>query len=74
MGLFFKTFQYGSVDRHGNWNGLIKEVLEGPENGGADFAIADLVLPLTKRGGGNKDGQIQISIVEPFCSFLPHRA
>ncbi len=47
MLIFQNLFQYGSVDRHGNWNGLIKEVLEGPENGGADFAIADLVL--TKR-------------------------
>ncbi len=54
MLIFQHLFQYGSVDRHGNWNGLIKEVLEGPENGGADFAIADLVLPLTKRGGGIK--------------------
>ena len=31
-------------DEHGNWNGMIKEVLEGTENGGADFAVADLSI------------------------------
>ena len=40
--------QYGSQDPHGNWNGLIKEVLDGPEEGGAHFAIADLSIT-TKR-------------------------
>ena len=34
--------KYGSIDNHGNWNGMMKEVLMGTENGGADFAIADL--------------------------------
>ena len=34
--------KYGSVDEHGNWNGMIKEVMDGTEMGGADFAIADL--------------------------------
>ena len=33
---------YGSQDEHGNWNGMINEVLVGTEEGGADFAIADL--------------------------------
>ena len=37
-------FQYGGVDEHGNWNGMIKEVLDGPEVGGADFAVADLSI------------------------------
>ncbi|XP_059097644.1 glutamate receptor ionotropic, kainate 2-like isoform X2 [Tigriopus californicus] len=34
--------RYGSVDEHGNWDGMIQEVLIGAENGGADFAVADL--------------------------------
>ena len=34
--------KYGGTDDHGNWNGMIKEVLMGAENGGADFAVADL--------------------------------
>lgn len=33
---------YGSQDEHGNWNGMINEVMIGVEEGGADFAIADL--------------------------------
>jgi hypothetical protein len=38
------SFQYGSQDEHGNWNGMIKEVMLGSEGGGADFAIADLSI------------------------------
>ncbi len=34
--------KYGGVDEHGNWNGMINEVMIGTEEGGADFAIADL--------------------------------
>ena len=34
--------KWGSKDEHGNWNGMIREVIVGPEEGGADFAIADL--------------------------------
>lgn len=33
---------YGSQDEHGNWNGMINEVMIGTQEGGADFAIADL--------------------------------
>ena len=45
---FNVTFQlvhdgkYGNTDEHGNWNGMINEVLMDNEEGGADFAIADL--------------------------------
>jgi hypothetical protein len=42
--LLLFLFQYGSQDEHGNWNGLIKEVMLGSEGGGADFAIADLSI------------------------------
>jgi len=34
--------KYGGTDEHGNWNGMINEVMVGVEEGGADFAIADL--------------------------------
>ena len=34
--------KYGSKNDHGRWNGMIKEVMVGTEEGGADFAIADL--------------------------------
>ena len=30
---------YGSQDEHGNWNGMIEEVMKGTEEGGADFAV-----------------------------------
>nr|AHN49642.1 ionotropic glutamate kainate receptor 2 [Caligus rogercresseyi] len=40
--------QYGKEDAHGNWNGLIKEVQIGPENGGADFAVADLSITTSR--------------------------
>ncbi|XP_040571507.1 glutamate receptor ionotropic, kainate 2 [Lepeophtheirus salmonis] len=36
--------KYGNQDEHGNWNGLIKEVLLGADDGGADFAVADLSI------------------------------
>ncbi len=42
--LLLFLFQYGSQDEHGNWNGMIKEVMLGSEGGGADFAIADLSI------------------------------
>jgi glutamate receptor, ionotropic, invertebrate len=32
------------MDEHGNWNGMMKEVMIGAENGGADFAVADLSI------------------------------
>ena len=35
--------KYGSVDEHGNWNGMIEEVMIGTDNGGADFAVGELV-------------------------------
>ena len=34
--------QYGNPDENGNWDGLIREVMIGPNQGGADFAVADL--------------------------------
>ena len=40
--------QYGNQDEHGNWNGMIKEVMIGVENGGADFAIADLSITTSR--------------------------
>ena len=38
--------KYGGMDEHGNWNGMMKEVLEGVEgtDPGADFAVADLSI------------------------------
>ena len=41
-------FQYGNQDEHGNWDGMMREVLIGPENGGADFAVADLSVTTTR--------------------------
>ena len=35
-------FKYGNPDDNGNWDGLIREVMIGPKEGGADFAVADL--------------------------------
>ena len=32
------------MDTHGNWDGMIKEVLIGSADGGADFAVADLSI------------------------------
>ena len=40
-------FQHGSADPHSfwGWNGLVKEVVMGPnEDGGVDFAVADLSI------------------------------
>ena len=40
-------FQHGSFDPNSfwGWNGLVKEVLMGPdEPGGVDFAVADLSI------------------------------
>ena len=34
---------YGSQDEHGNWNGMIEEVMIGTDNGGADFAVGEFV-------------------------------
>ena len=38
--------KYGGMDEHGNWNGMMKEVLEGVDgtDPGADFAVADLSI------------------------------
>ena len=38
------SFQYGAQDEHGNWDGMIEEVIRGTEDGGADFAVADLSI------------------------------
>ena len=39
-------YKYGAEDppESGNWNGMIGEVLMPVEDGGADFAIADLSM------------------------------
>ncbi len=43
LNINFTHVQYGSYDEEtGRWNGAIKEVLLGPEEGGADFAVLDL--------------------------------
>ena len=36
--------KYGGMDEHGNWNGMMYEVIHGVEDGGADFAVADLSI------------------------------
>jgi hypothetical protein len=41
----FFPLQYGGIDkRTGKWNGAIKQVLDGPEEGGSDFAVLDLSI------------------------------
>ena len=40
--LRFSSNQYGNQDENGNWNGLVREVIIGPKEGGADFAVADI--------------------------------
>ena len=40
-----RDLKYGSRDKTtGKWNGAIGEVLDGPEWGGADFAVFDLTI------------------------------
>ena len=34
--------QYGNPDENGNWDGMVREVMIGVNEGGADFAVADL--------------------------------
>ena len=62
-------FQYGSPDVNGNWNGMIKEVMIGPKEGGADFAVADLSVT-SSRGQAVQFSMPWMTLGKPHLGYM----